>query len=138
MQRDLPGNARDRQDADCLCGQYGNDFINETLVNYLPSLLEKYDVSERMLTQKTGMDKALVYRVLRGIRKPRRSQLLRIALALGCNLDETQKLLRLGERDGLRAYIKRDAVFLFCIERRLSLEDCERFLEKLQLEPLRV
>ena len=137
MRATLPGTANHPAAPDCHGGPYVDPITHETLVSYLHSLLEKYDVSERRLTIETGLDKSVVYRILRGIRKPWRNQIILIALALGCDADEAQMLLRLGERDALRVRIKRDAVILYCIDRQCSIDDCQQFLKKYELVPLR-
>ena len=120
--------------ADHPCGEVSG---NETLEAYLRGLMEKYNTDERQLTIKTGMDQGVVYRALRGLRKPGRNQLILMALALGCDVDEAKKLVRVGGRDALIDHYKRDAVILFCIERKLTIDECQAILEKFQLKLLR-
>ena len=137
MRATLPDTANHSAASNCHDGPYVDPFTHETLVSYLHSLLEKNDVSDRWLAAKTGLDKSMVHRILQGIRKPWRNQIILMALALGCDVDEAQMLLRLGERDALRVHIKRDAVILYCINRQCSIDDCQQFLKKFELIPLR-
>lgn len=91
----------------------------------LGDVLACRQVSPQQLATLIDMERSTLYRLLNGERLTTRNVLLRIALALNMNLEETQTLLRSGHRAELYALVRRDALIIFCIERGYSLEKTE-------------
>ncbi len=98
--------------------------------DYLSGLMTKYDLTAGQLIIRTCLSKPFVYQILNGGRMPGRDVVLRIALALRADLDETQRLLTLAEKGALYPKIRRDAAILCCIESRKSLEYTNLFLKE--------
>lgn len=98
--------------------------------DYLDELMEKYHCTPGQLIIRTCLSKPFVYQILKGERVPGRDVILRISLALKADLDETQRLLTLGEKGVLYPKVKRDAAILCCIESRKSLEYTNLFLKE--------
>lgn len=98
--------------------------------DYLQDLMEKYQCTPGQLIIRTCLSKPFVYQILKGERVPGRDVILRISLALKADLDETQRLLTLGEKGILYPKVKRDAAILCCIESHKSLEYTNLFLKE--------
>ncbi len=86
------------------------------------------ELSPQELAKRIDVERSTLYRLLSGERLTTRNVLLRIALALRLPLEDTQTLLRAGQRAELYAPVRRDAVLLFCISHGLSLEQTEDML----------
>ena len=134
---DLLNALRQTRDFDGFCRRQSETFLDETLSDYLPELMESHGVSKTELIERAGLEKGYAYQIFRGIRNPSRDRLIQIALGLGCTLDETQKLFRLGLRNELYTRVRRDAAILFCLTRQYTVAECQAFLRERQLEPLR-
>lgn len=125
------------KDFDTLCQRYDQEFMDDSLIAYLFTLLERHDTSKRQMMVKADLEKGYAYQILRGIRIPSRDKLIQIALGLSCSVEETQMLLRLAGRNELYARVKRDAAILYCLLHRYRLVDCQCFLETRHYNPLK-
>ena len=55
-----------------------------------------------------------------------------LAFALGCDLRQTQRLLRLADVAELWPKVRRDAIIIWCIERGYTREECDDELYRLK------
>ena len=62
--------------------------------------------------------------------------MLRIAVALKLNLDDSQRLLRSAQRGALYAKVRRDAVIIFALKKHMTLDETDEMLRSLDEEPL--
>lgn len=85
---------------------------------------------------KTGLDKAYVYQIFAGKRNPSRDKLITIAFGMKLSEEETQRMLKLSGHRELWPRDERDALFLYAIQRGMSLEDVDTQLEHYGLDPL--
>ena len=102
-----------------------------TYYDRLNELLEKYGISSTSQLQKaTGITKSLAYDITsaRGKRKPQRYQILKIALAIGLSIEETNDLLKLANYKELYAKNKVDNVIRYSIKHKLPDEEIEKLL----------
>lgn len=103
---------------------------------YLNKLMEDHECYAPELVVSACISKTYVYQFINGERLPGRDIILRIALAMGLTLDETQRLLTLAGKSVLYPRIRRDAGILYCIRKRMSLDEANSFLEDLGEGPL--
>lgn len=99
--------------------------------SFLLSILNENGYMAADLIGKSNLSKAFVYQILNETRTPSRDILLRIALAIGLNLDQTQKLLTIYQRGMLYSRIRRDAAIIFCIQKGSSLEQADDLLKEI-------
>ena len=101
-----------------------------TFYDRLNELLDKYGMSPSQIQKATGITKSLVYDITsaRGKRKPQRYQILKIALAMGLSVEETNELLKLANYKELYVKNKVDAVIIFSINQKLPDEEIESLL----------
>ena len=76
------------------------------------------------------------YFLFSGKRKPSRDTVLKLAIAFGLNLEETQKLLSAAGFGGLYPKIRRDAVIIYAIQRGYTLPRTQQELANQQMTPL--
>lgn len=70
------------------------------------------------------------YQIFNGRRKPTRVILLRFAVIFGLALDETQQLLKIGQKQELYPRIRFDAAIIYGIEHHYGIEEVEDLLSE--------
>lgn len=116
--------------------RHKEQIVHQPLSQYLCALLDKKGLKRSDVVVKTGLDKAYVYEIFAGKKHPSRDKLIIIALGLNFSEAETQRMLRLSGHRALWPKDERDALFLYAIQRRMSLEDVHTELERYRLDPL--
>ena len=82
---------------------------DRALPDYLNELLDRSGIKRNPLAEKTGMNQTFIYDIFAGKSRPGRNNAIRLAFGLGCDLRETQRLLRLArERALLQAAARRN------------------------------
>lgn len=103
---------------------------------YLNKLMADYECHASTLVVGACISKTYVYQFINGERLPGRDIILRISLAMGLTLDETQRLLTLAGKSILYPRIRRDAGILYCIRKKMSLDEANSFLEDISEVPM--
>lgn len=111
--------------------KHEEEFMDTKLHSYLYELLDRSGYTISMIIDKASIGKSLAYQIFNGKRTPNRNLLLRIALVLKLNLEDTQRLLRMAKRGELYPRVQRDAAIIFCIEHGYSMIDTNELLENL-------
>ena len=93
---------------------------DRALPDYLNELLDRSGIKRNPLAEKTGMNQTFIYDIFAGKSRPGRNNAIRLAFGLGCDLRETQRLLRLDGVSELWAKNRRDAVIVWCVEHGYS------------------
>lgn len=95
----------------------------------------KWTGTKRELCEKALLLENTFYKIQAGKRMPGRDTIICLALALGLNVEEAQRLLGyLGY--GLSEYIKRDFLIMYCLEKGKSPVEVNLLLEKCGLRLL--
>lgn len=102
-----------------------------TCAQVLRDLLEQAGLSISEWIAAADISKSYGYQVLRGERIPGRDILLRTALALPLELEETQRLLMVGGCGALYPKIRRDAAVIFALNQKMTLLETEELLASL-------
>ncbi|HBI52481.1 MAG TPA: hypothetical protein DDX72_06830 [Ruminococcaceae bacterium] len=104
---------------------------NSLLSSYIYEKMDKYDVSPRDIVMKTNISQSHVYQIISGKRAAGRDKLISLALALGLSLDETQRLLTLGQCGPLYPKVRRDAAIICCINQHMDMYQTNECLKKI-------
>ena len=112
------------------------NMLTMTLSEYLMQLLKQKKLKRARVIQDSGLEKAYVYQIFKGEKRPSRDKLIALAFGLHLNVEETQRMLKLGGCSELYARTKRDALILFCIFRKKSIYDTDAALYKWGLTTL--
>lgn len=107
------------------------DLPDRTLSDYLFRLLDQAGMSRADVARATGMPANYLYQIFQGTKRPSRDYVLRIALALGCDLRHAQRLLRLADVGTLWPKDRRDAVVIYCLEHGLGPQATDEELWRL-------
>lgn len=103
---------------------------------HLKILMEKLELTPAKLGELSLLSRSFTYQLCSGVRAPSRDVVLRLALVLKLDLDETQRLLRTACRGALYPRLRRDAVFIFALRQGLNLYDTNELLCSLEEAPL--
>lgn len=95
---------------------------------YLNELLDTHGLQARDIIIKLNMERSYTYQILKGRRNPTRNFLIRIAFLCQLSVDETQKLLTVGNRPILYPRNRFDAAVLYCIQHNLNEEELNELL----------
>ncbi len=101
------------------------------LHTYLYELTERAGMTIAQLMDKASIAKSLTYQIFNGQRVPNRNLVIRIALVLKLDVEDTQRLLRIAKKGELYPRVQRDAAIIFCIQHGYSLIDTNELLENL-------
>ena len=107
---------------------------HRTLSEYLNQLLAEKGLRRADVVREAGINETFGYQIFKGQRNPTRDKVLQLAFALGCDLIETNRLLKAAGANELYCKDRRDAIILFCIDRGMGLtrtdEELYRFGEE--------
>lgn len=102
-------------------------------VTYLETLLLKKDVSKSELIKMTNLHRTYAYQIFNGQKKPSRSKIIQIALALQLDISETNNLLSLSDNGYLYPKVRYDAIILYALEHKKSIIDTNLILDMYEL-----
>ena len=102
-------------------------------VTYLETLLLKKDVSKSELIKMTNLHRTYAYQIFNGQKKPSRSKIIQIALALQLDIRETNNLLSFSDNGYLYPKVRYDAIILYALEHKKSIIDTNLILDMYEL-----
>lgn len=101
------------------------------IAEYLKELLKARGLTVSTLSSKLPYDRSYIYQFFNSRRRPTRTLLLQIAILLSLSTDETQRLLRIGQRAVLYPRVRSDAIVIYALEHGLSLEETDELLTQI-------
>lgn len=105
------------------------DFVS--LARLLSGFLEKYGVERKDVIKVSRLDNIYAYQIFAGKKKPKREKLLQLAFGFPLTVEDTNLLLQTGGYSALYIRDKRDAVCMYCLERRMTLEECNGYMYRM-------
>ena len=109
---------------------------SRSLADYLGDLIEARNMTRADVVRGSAVNPTFVYQVFNGERHVGRDNAIKLALGIGCNLRETQRLLRHAGVSELWCKNRRDAIIIFCINQGCTLPECDDELYRLGEETL--
>lgn len=106
------------------------ELIQEGPGDYLYHLLDEKKITATQAAQRSLLSKSQVYNILNNQTNPSREFVIQLSFGVQTTLEQTQQMLRLSNNQCLYPRVKRDAVLIFALENRLSLEDTHELLVK--------
>lgn len=104
------------------------DMNAPTFPVYLARLMEERGISPQQLSELSLLSRSFTYQLCSGTRAPSREIVLRLAIVLGLEVEEAQRLLRVAQRGALYPRVRRDAILIFCLSHRCGLYDADDLL----------
>lgn len=98
-------------------------FINESFVEMLQTLFRKSGLSKAALAKKSEISDVYLYQIFSGERTPSRDRTICLCFGLSATLEETQMLLKRSGFAQLYAKIRRDAIIIYGLTRKMELPE---------------
>lgn len=98
----------------------------------LESFCERAHMTKSDLIKKTNLDRTYAYQIFNNTKNPSQDKVIQLALALSLNLHDTNLLLTLSNNKSLYPKLKRDAVIIFCINKKYSVMETNELLDEYQ------
>jgi len=120
------------------------DFIDaikphQTVADHLNRLMEQRSLKSLDVIHKADIDPGYGHEIFSGKKvSPSRNYLLRLAFALELDFKETQRLLAIGKQGTLYPKERRDAVIIYCLEKKYDVMAVDELLYECDEEPLNV
>ena len=95
---------------------------------YYNSLPQVKTMEKAALIRRTGIERTYGYQLMKGTRSPGREKVIIFCLAAGLDLHETQRALRAAGEPVLYSRKRRDAILIFAVNEKLSIEDTQELL----------
>lgn len=121
---------------EAVLAEYGDSMAAPSFSEYLNAVLKERSITAARLSEQALLSRSFTYQLCSGVRAPSRDIVLRLALVLALTVEDTQRLLRTAQRGALYPKVRRDAVVIFALNRRLSLSDTDELLCSLDEPPL--
>lgn len=110
-----------------------DDIQTPLFYEYISELCQVMDqVPERVIKQ-SSIERTYGHQLFNGIRKPSRDKVIQLAFGFGLDVDGTQKLLRMAQKNPLYPRIRRDAAILYCINHHIDVVEAQSMLQDLGL-----
>lgn len=121
-------NLEDARDFDEFLKINQENMLDLTLSEYLTMLLRQKKLKRAEVIRDSGLEKAYVYQIFNGEKRPSRDKLIAIAFGLRLNAEETQRMLKLGGCSELYPRIARDVAILFSIQHGVDIWEAGKLL----------
>lgn len=96
----------------------------------LKQACEKRDMLPAQVIERSQIERTYGHQLFNGTRRPSRDKVIQLALGLGLSVDETQRLLRAAGKSQLYPRLKRDAVILYALQKKLPILTVQENLTK--------
>lgn len=99
-----------------------NPAKNRTLPEYLNELLAEKGLKRAQVIRDANLNETFGYQIFKGQRGAQRNKLLQLSFAMGLDIRETDRLLKIGGTNELYCKNKRDAIIIFAVDKGYSLQ----------------
>ena len=105
-----------------------------SLPEYLQQLLDEKGLARAAVVRDAGLNETFGYQIFTGARHASRDKILQLVFALHCTLQEANRLLQAAGHNELYCKNRRDAIIIFCLDKKYTLlhtnEELYRFGEE--------
>ena len=106
-----------------------DEFLSVELSDYLNGLLQQRGLKKIDVIKRAELSQIYGYQIFSGIRRPGKYKMICIALAIGLDLEETQKLLKACGFVPLYPKNCEDSVYIYSIHCRFTVSQMNALLE---------
>lgn len=90
--------------------------------------MEERGITASRLSETAMLSRSFTYQLCSGERAPGRDIVLRLALVLELAVSEAQQLLRIAQKGALYPRVRRDAIIIFCLNRKKGIYEADELL----------
>jgi hypothetical protein len=105
-----------------------NSLNNSNFCNVLYKIIEEKELSIANALKKSLINSSYGYQIFNGRRIPSRDKVIQLILGLNLSLSQGNNLLKLTEKSPLYVRNERDAIFIYAINKKMSLIETEELL----------
>ena len=113
--------------------RYGKNMVSTAFHKYITGLCVKRDILPAHVIEKSGIERTFGHQLFNGRRKSSRDKVIQLAFGFGMDYEETQELLQAADKSALYPKVKRDAVVIFALLKKMSIFDLQATLSELSL-----
>lgn len=99
-----------------------------SLTEQLEQLLKKYHKQKKDVIKDAGMDTTYGYQIFDGRKKPRRDKLIQLAFGFPLTVEEANKMFRSAGVSDLYVRCKRDTICMYCLQQKMTVDECNTLL----------
>lgn len=121
-------NAKSIEELNNILTKYG--IGRKTFGDRLLELCANYQVKPSALQLRVAISKSQFYAAINGTREISKENILKIALELGISIEETNELLKLAKHKELYPKNEDDAIILFGINMKMSIDEIDNLLKE--------
>jgi transcriptional regulator with XRE-family HTH domain len=103
---------------------------------YLSELCKSLGYVPEQIIKLAGIERTYGHQLFNGTRNPSRDKVIQLAFGLGLDIEGTQKLLKIAQKNELYPKIKRDAAILYCLNNHVDVFETQSALQRLKLTML--
>ena len=117
-------------------GENRDYLVSKSLSELLEQLLAEKGLKKSQVIKNAELSEVYGYQIFSGIRIPDRKKLLALAVGMGLNIEQTQKLLKSAGYPPLYAKLPMDSIVLFGLCKGLGVVEINELLYEYELETL--
>lgn len=102
---------------------------------YYNSYLEQHHLEKAKVIQVSGISRTYAYQILQGEKNPSRDKILALSLAAGMGLKNINQCLKLAGMNALYEKVRKDAIILFALNKKLNITEINELLYEMGEEP---
>ena len=110
------------------CKKFVNDIEEKEFKDYFSELMKKKKIKVDDMLKSGGIKRQYVYAIKNGEKKPRRDYVLKLAVAIGADVLETNRMLKLAGFSELYVKSQKDAIILFGIRKKKKSYEIDELL----------
>ena len=99
-----------------------------SLSDYLQQLLDEKGLERSAVIRAAGLNDTFGYQIFMGQRGASRNKILQLAFAMSLTLKEADRLLQAAGANELYCKNRRDAIIIFCLDRKYALQKTDEEL----------
>ncbi len=99
-----------------------------SLTEQLEQLLKKYEKQKKDVIKAADMDTTYGYQIFDGRKKPRRDKLIQLTFGFPLTVEEANKVLRAAGVSDLYVRCKRDTICMYCLQQKMTVDECNALL----------
>ena len=119
---DLSSSLMEAPNLDAFLSENDESFTRQNVQDLLQQLFLKTNLTKAELARRSGVSTVYLHQLFSGRRNPSRNRLICLAIGLSATLEETQMLLRRSGQAELYPRDRKDAIILFGITHRRSIQ----------------
>lgn len=113
--------------------RYDTQMSPPPFYQHLKNLCESKGVLPAHVIAKSGIERTFGHQLFNGTRNPSRDKVLQLAFGFEMNYQETRELLNVARKSALHPRIRRDAIIMYALENKHSLDDTQATLADFSL-----